>query len=173
MKILIILIRLLQVDGDTDNVSVQREFERVIRQHTSRLGHTATYKVQAPSQQPTNNSSSSNQRSANTARLQHDTIDLEDLDNVPGTVPTISNHISLIQNNKGTNEPEINNVNNNYGNNVNKTTSMTNNTSSKHTNNNNHTDANGMLLSGATTVANGPKTFRSMLEEAETYPIDL
>lgn len=164
-----------QVDGDTDNVSVQREFERVIRQHTTRLGHTAAYKVQLPQQQQQTNiadRASSNRRSANVNQLQHDTIDLEDLDNVPGTVPTISNHISLIQNNKGSNEPDNNNLNN-YANHANKTNNMINNTSNKH-NNNNHTDANGMLpAGGATAAANGPKTFRSMLEEAETYPIDL
>lgn len=165
-----------QVDGDTDNVSVQHEFERVIRQHTIRLGHTAAYKIQPP-QQPQQQSriaSSADRRSADATRLQHDTIDLEDLDNVPGTVPTISNHISLIQNknNTGSNEPDNNNLNNNYANHVNKTNNITNNTSSKH-NNNNHTDANGILPAGAAAAANRSKTFRSMLEEAETYPIDL
>lgn len=162
-----------QVDGDTDNVSVQREFERVVRQHTIRLGHTTAYRVQ-PQQQTTTATitSSSNRRSASAIRQQLDTIDLEDLDNVPGTVPTISNHISLIQNNKGPHEPDNNNLNNNYANHVSQTTAMTNNTSTKH-NNNNHTDANGILPAGAVAAANGPKTFRSMLEEAETYPIDL
>lgn len=159
-----------KVDGDTDNVSVQREFERVIRQQTTRLGHTTAYRVPQQQQQQTSSSiaSSSTRRSANAILQQHDTIDLEDLDNVPGTVPTISNHISLIQNNNGSKEPDS--LNNNYANHVNKTT--TNNTSSKH-NNNNHTDANGVLPAGTAAVANGPKTFRSMLEEAETYPIDL
>lgn len=151
---------------------MQREFERVIRQHTMRLAHVAAYKV--PPQQPvqTTIASSSNRRSASAIRQQHDTIDLEDLDNVPGTVPTISNHISLIQNNKGSIESDSNNLNNNYANHVNKTTDMTNNMPSKHINNN-HTDANGIVPVGVAAMANGPKTFRSMLEEAETYPIDL
>lgn len=164
---------MLQVDGDTDNVSVQREFERVIRQHTMRLGHVAAYKLPPPPQQQQPQStiaSSSNRRSANAIRQQHDTIDLEDLDNVPGTVPTISNHISLIQNNKVSNESDSNNLNNNFANHVNKTTDMTNN--SKHINNN-HTDANGIVPVSVANMSNGPKTFRSMLEEAETYPIDL
>lgn len=151
---------------------MQREFERVIRQHTMRLGHAAAYKIPSQPQPQTTIASSSNRRSATAIRQQHDTIDLEDLDNVPGTVPTISNHISLIQNNKGSNESDNNNLNNNYANHVNKTTDVSNNMPSKHINNN-HTDANGIVPVGVATTANGPKTFRSMLEEAETYPIDL
>lgn len=82
---------------------------------------------------------------------------IEDLDNVPGTVPTISNHISLMQTTKEAHDNE-NNINSN-----NKSHKMNN-----HVNqNNNLGDANESV------VANGPKTFRSMLEEAENYPIDM
>lgn len=82
----------------------------------------------------------------------HDSI-IEDLDNMPGTVPTISNHISLIHSN-GSND----NDNNNQSNHFNHTANHVN---SKHPNaihNNNATNAS--------------QTFRSMLEEAETNAID-
>lgn len=83
--------RLSIVDGDTDSPSVQREFERVVRQHTSRLKHETTYKPQLQQQ------ISQTKMQTPQQHLNHDTI-VEDLDNMPGTVPTISNHISLIQN---------------------------------------------------------------------------
>lgn len=131
--------RLSIVDGDTDNASVQREFERVIRQHTSRLNHEVAYKPQTVQRQ-------SNQQ----PKIQSNTDSIvEDLDNMPGTVPTISNHISLIHNNnKGPVENDklnnnSNHVSNHVGNHVNEAR-----------------------------PANPTKTFRSMLEEAETYPID-
>lgn len=83
--------RLSIVDGDTDSPSVQREFERVVRQHTSRLNHETAYKPQSKRQ------ISQTKMQTPQQHLNHDTI-VEDLDNMPGTVPTISNHISLIQN---------------------------------------------------------------------------
>lgn len=133
--------RLSIVDGDTDNPSVQREFERVIRQHTSRLNHELSYKPQPVPRQ-------SNQPKAQQNQNQDSIV--EDLDNMPGTVPTISNHISLIHNNnKGSGEND--NMNNN----------------SNHVSN--HVAANHV---NDIKAANPTKTFRSMLEEAETYPID-
>lgn len=131
--------RLSIVDGDTDNPSVQREFERVIRQHTSRLNHAASYKLQQLVQ-----------RQSNQPKIQqnHDSI-VEDLDNMPGTVPTISNHISLIHNNnKGSMEND--NLNNNS----------------------NHVSNHVVVNHVNETRPNPTKSFRSMLEEAETYPID-
>lgn len=83
--------RLSIVDGDTDSPSVQREFERVVRQHTSRLNHETAYKPQLQRQ------ISQTKMQTPQQHLNHVTI-VEDLDNMPGTVPTISNHISLIQN---------------------------------------------------------------------------
>lgn len=133
--------RLSIVDGDTDNPSVQREFERVIRQHTSRLNHEVAYKPQSQPRQGSQKQMQSNQDSI-----------VEDLDNMPGTVPnqSISNHISLIHsnNNKGPVENDqlnnnSNHVSNHVGNHVNEAR-----------------------------AANPTKSFRSMLEEAETYPID-
>lgn len=84
--------RLSIVDGDTDSPAVQREFERVVRQHTSRLNHETAYKPQLQRQ-----ISQTKMQTPQQQHLNHDTI-VEDLDNMPGTVPTISNHISLIQN---------------------------------------------------------------------------
>lgn len=131
--------RLSIIDGDTDNPSVQREFERVIRQHTTRLNHEVAYKPQSESM--LYNSQQKNQTN-------HDQI-VEDLDNMPGSVPTISNHISLIHNNnKGSIEND--NINNN----------------SNHVSNHVANHVNEIK------AANPTKTFRSMLEEAETYPID-
>lgn len=129
--------RLAIVDGDTDNASVQREFERVIRQHTSRLSHEVTYKPQ----RQTNQSMVHQQKFDNIDAIVEDL----DVDNMPGTVPTISNHISLIHNNRGTMEnDQLNNNSNHVSNHVNAEEKS----------------------------RNPTKTFRSMLEEAETYAID-
>lgn len=131
--------RLSIVDGDTDNPSVQREFERVIRQHTSRLNHEATYKPQML------------QRQNNPPKNPPDLDDsiVEDLDNMPGTVPTISNHISLIHNNnKGSMENDSMN------------------------NNSNHVSNHVANHVNQTKPSNPTKTFRSMLEDADNYPID-
>lgn len=139
--------RLAIVDGDTDSSSVQREFERVIRQHTSRLNHEASYKPQQSVPQP--NSQSKNQKQ----KANDDPI-VEDLDNMPGSVPTISNHISLIHNNNQ-GSIENDNLNNNFDNKASNLNHIGNN--SRYANN---------------TTANTTKTFRSLLEEAETHPID-
>ncbi|XP_055295783.1 adenylate kinase isoenzyme 5 [Sitodiplosis mosellana] len=142
--------RLAIVDGDTDNASVQREFERVIRQHTSRLNHEVAYKPQSMPRQ--NNQPKIQQQPPQQQQQQqnHDSI-VEDLDNMPGAVPTISNHISLIHNNnKGSMENDhLNNNSNHVSNHV----------------GNNH-------VNETRATANPTKTFRSMLEESETYAID-
>lgn len=133
--------RLAIVDGDTDNPSVQREFERVIRQHTSRLNHESTYRPQSQLQRQPNNQ----------PQIQPSVDDpiVEDLDNMPGTVPTISNHISLIHSNsKGSVENDSMN------------------------NNSNHVPNHVANHVNQAKPANPTKTFRSMLEEADNYPID-
>ena len=142
--------RLAIVDGDTDNPSVQREFERVIRQHTSRLSHEVAYKPQSMQRQ--NNKLKVQQPPPAPPQQQnHDSI-VEDLDNMPGAVPTISNHISLIHNNnKGSMENDHLNNNSNH-------------VSNNHVGNNH--------VNQTKTAANPTKTFRSMLEESETYAID-
>lgn len=143
--------RLSIVDGDTDNSTVQREFERVIRQHTSRLNHVLSYKPQSMIRQSNQPNIQKNQ----THTQNQDSI-VEDLDNMPGTVPIISNHISLIHNNnKGSMEND--NLNNN-------TNHVSNHVAANHNNES--------KVAAAMTAANPTKTFRSMLEEAEMYPID-
>lgn len=131
--------RLAIIDGDTDSASVQREFERAIRQHTTRMDHETSYKPVLP---PSNPLPSQQQKPQTQPKAVDDPI-IEDLDNMPGSVPTISNHISLIHNNNA-GPIEQDNANNN-------------NTNSKFPKNH---------------AANSTKTFRSMLEEAETHPID-
>lgn len=168
--------RLSIVDGDTDSPSVQREFERVIRQHTSRLNHEIVYRAQStPQQSPPKplqkqlaSSAVSPSTSAPTQRQQphssqsknlNDAI-VEDLDNMPGTVPTISNHISLIHNN--TKSPiQRDRMNNNNSSNKNRSNTTETNRVSNHVGN--HVDE---------AKANPSKTFRTMLEEAESYSID-
>lgn len=84
---------------------------------------------------------------------------------MPGTVPTISNHISLIHSNtKSSIENDQMNNNSNRNNNSSSNTVDINHVSN-HVGNHvgNHVDE---------AKANPTKTFRSMLEEAESYPID-
>lgn len=132
--------RLAIIDGDTDSSSVQREFERVIRQHTTRMDHETSYKPVLPPSNPP--PPPIQQQKPQTQPNAVDDPIIEDLDNMPGSVPTISNHISLIHNNNA-GPIEQDSANNNHSN-------------SKFSKNH----------------ANSTKTFRSMLEEAETHPID-
>ncbi|KAH8293276.1 hypothetical protein KR018_006724, partial [Drosophila ironensis] len=77
--------RLQIVDGDTDSPSVQREFERLIRTHIQRLLNTGD---DPDALQPMDNHMMRNE--------QTDAI-LHDLEtNVPGAVPTISHHVSMM-----------------------------------------------------------------------------
>ncbi|XP_032597738.1 adenylate kinase isoenzyme 5 [Drosophila grimshawi] len=73
--------RLQIVDGDTDSPSVQREFERLIRNHIQQL----TNKVESEEV------SEALMRNEQTDAILHD---LET--NVPGAVPTISHHVSMM-----------------------------------------------------------------------------
>lgn len=198
--------RLSIVDGDTDSPSVQREFERVIRQNTSRLNHEVVYKtplkpeqsppkpiqkrlsqtLKSPSpppppktttihRQPSQSSNQQQQQPPPPPQQQQqqqkpkttqsnkaDDAIVEDLDNMPGTVPTISNHISLIHSNT---KSSIENDQMNNNSNSNNSNSSSNTVDINHVGNHvgNHVDE---------AKANPTKTFRSMLEEAESYPID-
>ncbi|KAL7739158.1 hypothetical protein ACLKA6_010381 [Drosophila palustris] len=76
--------RLQIVDGDTDSPSVQREFERLIRNHIQQLTNTVDGEDIS---EPMGNHAMRNE--------QTDAI-LHDLEtNVPGAVPTISHHVSM------------------------------------------------------------------------------
>lgn len=184
--------RLSIVDGDTDSPSVQREFERVIRQHTSRLNHEIIYKTSpqkpqtsppkpiqkqlsqpiastpllSPTQrQPShrNNQPQQPPPPPKPRQTSQDDAIVEDLDNMPGAVPTISNHISLIHSNSKSS------TENDQTNNNNKSSNSISNVDMNHVSNHvpNHV---GNHVDEAKT--NPTKTFRSMLEEAESYPID-
>ncbi|XP_037897499.1 adenylate kinase isoenzyme 5 isoform X3 [Glossina fuscipes] len=72
--------RLQIIDGDTDSPSVQREFEKFIRIHIQKLSNA-----------PATNITNSADANIQTEAVVHD---LEE--NMPGVVPTISHHVSLM-----------------------------------------------------------------------------
>ncbi|XP_050741036.1 adenylate kinase isoenzyme 5 isoform X3 [Drosophila biarmipes] len=140
LKILDTTNRLQIVDGDTDSPSVQREFERLIRNHIQHLlnktddtDETATLGNQM-------------MRNEQTDAILHD---LET--NVPGAVPTISHHVSMMNG-------HLKNRGSALG-------------SGKH---------HGQMMNGHVPGRPGtgpvaqpvPVDFRHMLEEAERYPVD-
>ncbi|XP_052851693.1 adenylate kinase isoenzyme 5 isoform X2 [Drosophila gunungcola] len=144
LKILDTSNRLQIVDGDTDSPSVQREFERLIRNHIQRLLNKTDDTDDAA---PLDNQMMRNE--------QTDAI-LHDLEtNVPGAVPTISHHVSMMNG-------HLKNRGSALG-------------SGKHQ---------GQMMNGhvpgrpGTGTGNGPVAqpatvdFRHMLEEAERYPVD-
>ncbi|XP_041566498.1 uncharacterized protein LOC108141684 isoform X2 [Drosophila elegans] len=144
LKILDTSNRLQIVDGDTDSPSVQREFERLIRNHIQRLLNKTDDTDDAV---PLDNQMMRNE--------QTDAI-LHDLEtNVPGAVPTISHHVSMMNG-------HLKNRGSALG-------------SGKHQ---------GQMMNGhvpgrpGTGTGNGPVVqpvpvdFRHMLEEAERYPVD-
>nr|XP_043068619.1 adenylate kinase isoenzyme 5 isoform X2 [Drosophila bipectinata] len=135
--------RLQIVDGDTDSPSVQREFERLIRSHIQRLLNQGE---DTDAMEPLGNQMMRNE--------QTDAI-LHDLEtNVPGAVPTISHHVSM-----------MNGHLKNRGSAVGSGKQMM----------NGHVP--GRPGTGAGN-GNGPVgqsvpvDFRHMLEEAERYPVD-
>ncbi|KAH8410026.1 hypothetical protein KR009_004261, partial [Drosophila setifemur] len=134
--------RLQIVDGDTDSPSVQREFERLIRSHIQRLLNKGE---DADATEPQGNQMMRNE--------QTDAI-LHDLEtNVPGAVPTISHHVSMMNG-------HLKNRGSALG-------------SGKHPSQ----MMNGHVPGGpGTGTGNAAQTvpvdFRQMLEEAERYPVD-
>ncbi|XP_050319437.1 adenylate kinase isoenzyme 5 isoform X2 [Bactrocera neohumeralis] len=127
--------RLQIVDGDTDSPSVQREFEKIIRQHIQSIEQTGPLGM--------NNMADA---AVMTNHVDHDQTDaiLQDLENnVPGAVPTISHHVSLMN-----------------GHLKNRNSSAA---------NNGGVLMNGdARMAGLT----GGIDFRHMLQEAERYPVD-
>ncbi|XP_016973827.1 adenylate kinase isoenzyme 5 isoform X2 [Drosophila rhopaloa] len=140
LKILDTSNRLQIVDGDTDSPSVQREFERLIRNHIQRLLNKGDDTDETA---PLGNEMMRNE--------QTDAI-LHDLEtNVPGAVPTISHHVSMMNG-------HLKNRGSALG-------------SGKHP---------GQMMNGHVPGRPGtgpvtqpvPVDFRHMLEEAERYPVD-
>ncbi|XP_002036291.2 adenylate kinase isoenzyme 5 isoform X3 [Drosophila sechellia] len=140
LKILDTSNRLQIVDGDTDSPSVQREFERLIRNHIQRLLNKTD--------DIDDSADLGNQMMRNE---QTDAI-LHDLEtNVPGAVPTISHHVSMMNG-------HLKNRGSALG-------------SGK---------SHGQMMNGHVPGRPGtgpvgqpvPVDFRHMLEEAERYPVD-
>ncbi|XP_037809527.1 adenylate kinase isoenzyme 5 isoform X1 [Lucilia sericata] len=132
--------RLQIIDGDTDSPSVQREFEKSIRNHIQNLtGNQMNHNVQQPmSRQP--------------APVDQTDAILQDLENnMPGAVPTISHHVSLMN-----------------GHIKNRNTSANNHLA----NNNNYNNKNTSHMNGDIGQTGQRMDFRHMLEEAERYPVD-
>lgn len=106
----------MQVDGDTDSPSVQREFEKIVRdnaqqlidkqtsanmtaiQHIGKLYNSDTANRQRQQQA----AAAPNRRSGSGHRPRELTV--QDMEEVPppGVVPTISHHISLVNGGIGT-----------------------------------------------------------------------
>lgn len=129
-----------QVDGDTDSPSVQREFERLIRNHIQRLVNKGD--------NPEDSASVGEQMMRNE---QTDAI-LHDLEtNVPGAVPTISHHVSMMNG-------HLKNRGSAVGSGKQPAQMM-----------NGHVP--GRPGTGNVTQP-VPVDFRHMLEEAERYPVD-
>ena len=100
----------VKVDGDTDSSSVQREFERIVRQQIEDLGGNnirmngnipvktfgSVYNRNDKIQKPTNNDAT--------------VYDLED--DMPGAIiPTISSHVSMSNGHLGRNPTQLQNNN--------------------------------------------------------------
>ncbi|KAJ6645882.1 Adenylate kinase isoenzyme 5 [Pseudolycoriella hygida] len=86
--------RLTIVDGDTDSPSVEREFEKTIRKHTTYLVDTSSQLEHKRSDSKTHVSLYSSNDQRNSTRRIDDMV--QDLDLVPGVVPTISHQVSLV-----------------------------------------------------------------------------
>ncbi|KAH8356819.1 hypothetical protein KR200_007667 [Drosophila serrata] len=140
LKILDTSNRLQIVDGDTDSPSVQREFERLIRNHIQRLLNK--------SDNPDESVPLGDQMMRNE---QTDAI-LHDLEtNVPGAVPTISHHVSMMNGHLKNRESALG--------------------SGKHPAQMMNGHVPGRPGTGNVTQP-VPVDFRHMLEEAERYPVD-
>ncbi|XP_070139327.1 uncharacterized protein [Drosophila kikkawai] len=140
LKILDTSNRLQIVDGDTDSPSVQREFERLIRNHIQRLLNKGD--------NPDDSAPLGDQMMRNE---QTDAI-LHDLEtNVPGAVPTISHHVSMMNG-------HLKNRGSALGSGKHPTQMM-----------NGHVPGRPATGNVAQPV---PVDFRHMLEEAERYPVD-
>ncbi|XP_020716407.1 adenylate kinase isoenzyme 5 [Ceratitis capitata] len=141
--------RLQIVDGDTDSPSVQREFEKIIRQH-----------IQALDQRDHGSDTLNNRNMTDTSVMTNHVVEhnpqtdaiLHDLENnVPGAVPTISHHVSLMNGHLKNRNNSAAHINGNVV-------------------NSNHATMNGDAH--ITTGLTGGIDFRHMLQEAERYPVD-
>lgn len=141
----ILIFLTLQIDGDTDSPSVQREFEKSIRNHIQNLtGATAANNVGQMAIMPYGGGAAGAHGNQQTDAI------LQDLENnVPGAVPTISHHVSLMNG-------HLKNRN----------------TSGHQLANNNNTKGPNTYMNGDIGQTGQTMDFRHMLEEAERYPVD-
>ncbi|XP_030244381.1 adenylate kinase isoenzyme 5 isoform X2 [Drosophila navojoa] len=133
--------RLQIVDGDTDSPSVQREFERLIRNHIQQL----TNKLEG--EDASESLANHVMRNEQTDAILHD---LET--NVPGAVPTISHHVSMMNGHiKSRGSAQL---------------------SAKRPNQMMNGHVGGRPGTGPVAPLAQPVDFRHMLEEAERFPVD-
>ncbi|XP_059220923.1 adenylate kinase isoenzyme 5 isoform X4 [Stomoxys calcitrans] len=132
--------RLQIIDGDTDSPSVQREFEKSIRNHIQNF--TGAFANNIHQSQQTGIAVSA-------TRMDHQTdAILQDLENnVPGAVPTISHHVSLMNGHLKNRNLSGNQLANN-------------------------TKVPSTYMNGNIGQTGQHMEFRHMLEEAERYPVD-
>ncbi|ALC39019.1 CG9541 [Drosophila busckii] len=134
--------RLQIVDGDTDSPSVQREFERLIRNHIQHLLNKTDGQ----------NNAEAGQVNHVIRNEQTDAI-LHDLEtNVPGAVPTISHHVSMMNGHLKNQESAL--------------------ASAKRPAQMMNGHVGGRPGTGPVAPLAQPVDFRHMLEEAERYPVD-
>ncbi|KRG03035.1 adenylate kinase isoenzyme 5 isoform X2 [Drosophila mojavensis] len=133
--------RLQIVDGDTDSPSVQREFERLIRNHIQQLSN------KLEGEDASESLGNHVMRNEQTDAILHD---LET--NVPGAVPTISHHVSMMNGHiKSRGSAQLN---------------------AKRPNQMMNGHVAGRPGTGPVAPLAQPVDFRHMLEEAERYPVD-
>ncbi|XP_061390134.1 adenylate kinase isoenzyme 5 [Musca vetustissima] len=141
--------RLQIIDGDTDSPSVQREFEKSIRNHIQNLTGATANNVGQMGGGGGGMPLAGGVAAGGRMDQQTDAI-LQDLENnVPGAVPTISHHVSLMNGhlkNRNTSGHQLANNNNNKGPNS--------------------------YMNGDIGQTGQTMDFRHMLEEAERYPVD-
>lgn len=130
------MIFFFQIDGDTDSPSVQREFEKSIRNHIQNVTGALNNNIQPGI------------TAAATRMDQQTDAILQDLENnVPGAVPTISHHVSLMNGHLKNHNASGNQL----------------------ANNNKHPSS---YMNGDIGQTGQTMDFRHMLEEAERYPVD-
>ena len=98
------------MDGDTDSSSVQREFERIVRQQIEDLGGN---NIKMNGNIPVKTFGSVYNRNENNQRQTNNDAKVYDLeDDMPGAIiPTISSHVSMSNGHLGRNPTQIQNNN--------------------------------------------------------------
>lgn len=138
-----------KIDGDTDSAPVQREFEKIVRKQIEKLDGSEAQSNSQDIDDDVNlaNFGSLYKREESSSHNDQDTVvhDLED-EGMPGTIPTISHHVSMANGHLGgARSGSYKKKQNNYA-------------QSK-------SGQNGF-------IPNGRPNFRNMLEESEGHSMD-